>query len=274
MPVTRRQFGAGAGGTVTLPPVAKRLLGEPRMGQAPTPAQKFAAALAGTKTNPYQRSFLRFWNDLVYTKDEARGGEVRKAPAWPMFRDIEEDLLTENRLLLDKSRRVMASWFVCAFDIWLMAGGQDPRWPALMLSTQNRQVVLASRKEKGFQGSAWFIESRVKFVAEELERRGIREVWPGWPTWKWTYTEGENSMGGKINGVPQGADQCRGPGALFLHFEEVSSWEQAQPSIESATMTLLGSDGIGGHICCITTAKVGTYAADLVLDRVGTRGWR
>lgn len=269
MPINRRDLLAGAGAAGL-----GSVLGTSRLTREPAPAQRLAAALRGTEKNPYQRSFLRFWSELVWTVDEARAGQVRKAPDWPMFRDLEEDLLTENRLLLDKSRRVMASWFVCAFDIWLMAGGQDPRWPALMLSTQNRQVVLASRKEKGFQGSGWFIAKRVQFIAEELERRGIREVWPDWPTWEWKWCEGENSIGGKINGVPQGADQCRGPGALFLHFEEVAAWEQAQASIESATMTLLGSEGIGGHIACITTAKVGTYAADIVLDKVGERGWK
>jgi len=228
----------------------------------------------GAVTNPYQRSYLKFWNDLVWTVDEARAGEVRKAPDWPMFADLEHDLLTERRLFLDKSRRVMASWFVCGFDIWLMAGGQDRRWPALMRSTHNRQIVLASRKEKGFQGSAWFIERRVQFIAEELERRGVRNVWPEWPTWTWTYCQGENSLGSKINGVPQGADQCRGPGATFLHFEEVAAWEEAQASIESASMTLLASEGYGGHLCALSTAAVGTYAAAVVLDQVDRREWR
>jgi hypothetical protein len=247
------------------------MLGLPRREQSA--GMRVLAAIKKPARNVYQRSFIKFWDDLVWTKDESRAGEVRKAPAWPMFRDMEEDLLTEKLLLFDKSRRVMASWFVCAFDIWLMAGGQDPRWPSLMRAVRNRQCVLASRKEKGFQGSAWFIESRVQFIAEELERRNIREAWPEWPTWKWTYCAGENSLGSRIDGVPQGADQCRGPGATFLHFEEVAAWEQAQASVESAKMTLLSDEGYGGHLCCLTTAKVGTYAADIVTDQIGTRGW-
>lgn len=222
------------------------------------------------KPNPYQRSYLKFWNDLVWTKDEAQAGEVRKAPAWDLFRDLEDDLLTEPLLFLDKSRRVLASWFVCGFDVWLMAGGQDPRWPALMRSRNNRQIILAASKMEDIQGSAWFMTERVSFITQELEQRGIREAWPGWPTWFWTKESGANSIGAHINPVPQGKDKCRGPGATLIHMEEVASWSEAQPSIESAKMTTQG----GGHCVALSTAQVGTYAADLVTDQIGERGWR
>jgi hypothetical protein len=249
---------------------AAALVGPPRPR---TYSERLLAACP--RPNVYQRSFLKFWNDLVWTADEARAGEVRKAPAWPMFRDLEEDLLTERLLFLDKARRVMASWFVCGFDVWLLAGGQDPRWPALMRSRNNRQIILASRKKEDIQGSQWFLERRVQFIYEQLRERGIEKHWPGFPVFTFNKDgEGWTSTGSYINAVPQGKDQCRGPGATFLHFEEVAAWEQAQPSIESAKMTLLASEGFGGHICCLSTAAVGTYAADIVLDQINKRGWR
>jgi hypothetical protein len=220
--------------------------------------------------NPYQRSYLTFWNELVYTKDEARAGEVRKAPAWPLFRDLEDDLMRFPLQLWDKSRRVMASWFMCAFDVWLMAGGQDPRWPSLMRSTRNRQVILASRKLEDIQGSAWFVEERVKFIVEQLEERGIRKHWPTFPEFTWSFAKGVASNGGRIDAVPQGKDSIRGPGATVIHAEEVASWPQAQPSIESAKMVTQG----GGHLVAITTAATDTYAADIVLDQIGDRRWR
>jgi hypothetical protein len=151
-----------------------------------------------------------------------------------------------------------------------MAGGQDERWPALMRSVRNRQVILASRKLEDLQGSAWFLRERVKFIVDELERRGIRSHWPEFPTFEWTFAEGRASNGSRINAVPQGADQMRGAGGTIIHAEECATWEQQQASIESAKLVTQG----GGHMVMVTTSRVGCYLADLVLDQVDSRGWR
>ena len=220
--------------------------------------------------NRLQKSFLTFWREEVFTKDESRGGAVRKAPDWPMFVDLEDDLLTEPLQVWDKARRVMASWLACAFDVWLIAGGQDPRWPALMQSRQNRQIILAAGHLEEIAGSAWFLQERVRFIVEALEERNIRERWPDFPEFSWSFTQGRASNGGRINAVAQGKDQLRGPGATAIHMEEISRWTQAKESIESAKLVTQG----GGHCYCLTTAKVGVFAADLVLDRVGENLWR
>lgn len=255
------------------PQTAKLLLGQKRESAAATILRLHEERRKRREaaTNPFQRDFHKFLTELVWTKDEARAGVVRKVPDWPLFRDLTDDLITESLLFLDKSRRVMASWTVCAFDVWILAGGQDPRWPTLMLSTHNRQVILASRKLEDLQGSQWFLHERVKFIVDELERRNVREHWPGFPTFEWTASQGRASNGSNIDAVPQGANQMRGAGATVIHAEEVATWEQAQPSIESAKMVTQG----GGHMVCLSTAQVGTYAADLVLDKIGEAGaWR
>jgi hypothetical protein len=247
------------------------LLGAPK---PQTRADRLVAAVrkkkAEVEASVYQRDFHKFLTELVWTKDEARAGVVRQFPNHPYFLDLADDLLTESLLILDKSRRVLASWAVCAFDVWLLAGGQDPRWPTLMLSTQNRQVVLASRKLEDLQGSSWFLQNRVRFIVDELERRNVRERWPGFPTFEWSQTEGKASNGSRINAVPQGPHQMRGAGGTFIHGEECATWEQQQPSIEAAKLVTQG----GGHFCIITTAQVGCYLADVVLDQLGERGWR
>ena len=241
---------------------------EPRItATAADVARDWRRALEG---NRYQRDLRGFIRDLVWTVDESRAGMVRQFPDWPMLDDLCDDLLVEPLLFLNKSRRCMATWTAAAFSVWLLAGGQDPRWPVLMHSRNNRSIILASRKLEDIGGSAYFLRERVRWLVENLEERNIRETWPTFPTFTWTFSEGRASNGSRINAVPQGKDQCRGAGTTLVWMEEVAMWTEAQPSIESAKMTTQG----GGHCLLISTAQVGGFAADLVLDRLGATTWR
>lgn len=226
---------------------------------------------ADPEPNVYQQDFHKFLMERVITKDEARGGRVARIPAeyGSYLSEVADALVCCPLLMMEKSRRVLASWTVCAFDIWLAAGGQDERWPELLYATGNRQIVLASRKLEDFQGSQWFLHKRVKFIYEQLIESGIREVWPGFPLAKWTANEAEFSNGSAITAVAQGADQMRGPGATFVHAEEIAFWEQARASVEGALPVLLG----GGHFCGITTANANSYAS-LVVEGNLKNGWR
>lgn len=206
-------------------------------------------------TNPYQSSFERFLRECVWTIDESRGGRVAKVPDWGFLTELCDLLVTERKLLLEKSRRVFASWTVCAFDLWIAGGGQDPRWPELMLGHSHRQVFIVARKfEK--PGSDWFLQSRVKMIYDQFEARGCREKWPDFPHFHFKEGEATGTNGSHMTAVAQGADQLRGPGATFVHAEELSTWELAQPTLEGLLPTLLG----GGHIAAITTACAATYA--------------
>lgn len=231
-----------------------------------------------TASNPYQQSFFRFLTECVWTIDEARAGVVRKWPSgkgrdgrsWDdLWLDYEELLLTRRLLMFEKSRRVLASWCVCAFDVWLAAGGQDPRWTyiendgsiqqPLMSSYGNRVIILAAQKAEGEFGSEWFIEKRIKGVLDGCEAHGLREKWPGFP--EWTHKQGvvEFSNGSRIVGVPQGSNQLRGGGITLIHAEEFAFWENARKAIGGALPTLSGI----AHFVGLTTPEVGTYAADI-----------
>lgn len=237
-----------------------------------TPLERMAmvldrlGTLAAASDNPHQTDFKMFLRDCVWTTDEARGGRVAQAPQWPHIPRVADLLVTERLLFLEKSRRVWASWEVCAFDVWLAAGGQDPRWlgakspefplgePSLMMGNGYRQVYVVARKfEK--PGSDWFLQSRIKFICEEFERRGGRKLWPDFPQFAFKEGEATFSNGSHITAVAQGADQLRGPGATFVHCEEGAFWELAQPTMEG----LLPTTKDGGHVCLVTTAQAGTY---------------
>jgi hypothetical protein len=255
------------------------LLGAPK---PQTKAERLVAAVrkkkAEVEASVYQRDFHKFLTELVWTRDEARAGVVRKFPDYPYLKDICDALIERDLLLMEKSRRVLASWVVCAFDIWVCAGGQDPRWVnsdgenVLMLSQRNRKVLVAALKQEGEQSSEWFLHERIKAILEESEAHGLREAWPSFPQWtavsdKILFRE-TNSY---IAAVPEGPDKLRGAGTTFIHAEEVAFWPHAKASITAALPVLQG----GGHICGVTTAQVNSFAAEIVKKKSeGQAIWR
>ena len=235
-----------------------------------TPAQRLLRLVA--RPCVYQRSWWEFAG-LCVTKDEARS-RVAPMPRWPYLREIGDAIITEKLLMVAKSRRVLASWLSCIMDVWLVSGGQDRRWPALMYGTSNRVVVILSRKLEGPQSSSWFLQERVRFIVDQLEANGIREKWPTFPTWEWTHTEARLSNGGRILAIAQGPDQARGLSALAFHVEELAHIEDAKKTIEAILPTLFAQDETAGHLYALCTAAVGTFAADIYLDQLDDTSWR
>jgi hypothetical protein len=222
--------------------------------------------LAEPPTNPYQTDFHAFLTRLVWTKDEAAGGRVARFPEWPYIQDICDDLILRPKLFFEKSRRVLATWAACAFDVWVAGGGQDPRWPTLMYATGNRQVFLCHRK---FEDSNKYLRERVWFVIDELSRRRVWDDWPDFPQWHWKEGEISASNGSLITAVAQGSDQTRGFAATALHLEELAFWENAQETVEGALHTLRG----GGHVYAITTPKANTYAKHIRDGKIASGTW-
>jgi len=226
---------------------------------------------------PRAQTDFRYFLRHCYTKDESRAGKVAPFPDWPFLDELCDHLITERLLFIEKARRVMASWTVCAFDLWLIAGGQDPRWThqeidlstgqsrvvqTLMSSTENRQVVIVARKMEDLSGSAWYLSQRVQFIYEEFERRGFREqFWPDFPRIDFSFARARATNGGQIDCVPQGKDSSRGPGATVVHFEEVAFANQVKETMEGTLPVLQG----GGHCIAITTASASsTWCVNLV----------
>jgi hypothetical protein len=241
-------------------------------GQVDTPLERVAVLaeryreLANPKQHPYKGDFLNFLSDCVWTIDEACGGRVAKFPLYPFIEDLSDALHLCPRLFIDKSRRVLASWTVCAWDIWLAAGGQDPRWPALMSGDGYRQIYVVSRK---YEDSCRFLHRRIRIIIDEFEARGGREFWPEFPRFTWKENEGKADNGSLITAVAQGADQLRGPGATHVHCEEFSTWELAQMTLNGLIPTTKG----GGHVTLITTPLANSYAR-LIRNGAIRGGWR
>lgn len=219
--------------------------------------------------NPYQSNFHTFLTQICWTADEAKGGKVALFPAYPYIKELCDAFIECDLLFIEKSRRVLASWACCCFDIWIAAGGQDPRWVnnqgerVLMNETRNRQVYVADRK---FDSAARFLKRRHKFILDQFEAHDGWTSWPTFPHWECREGEIEFDNNGLITAVAQGSDQLRGAGATLDHLEEIAFWEQAQQTVEGLLPTIQG----GGHCIAISTPAAGTYAKRIVHGELGS----
>ena len=226
--------------------------------------------------------FLTFLRECAWTVDEARAGQVRQWPfdarmeapdplgrSWDAYWSVwDEALHTSPLLFVDKVRRVMASNVVLAWDLWLCAGGQDPRWPELMLSDRNRAIIIQSKKEEGDTGSQAFI-SKLERMVYHFEERGGRKKWPTFPKVKFSVKKASFSNGSRCEAVAQGGDQVRGPGSTHIHIEEAAAMEQIEDSITTATPALAG----GGHMTVVTTPDAGaSFLKKLREGKLGAAG--
>jgi hypothetical protein len=225
--------------------------------------------------NPYQKSFTRFRTELCWTRDEARGGRVALIPDHPYLREVDDWLITKNPLFITKSRRMLISWEVMSCALWILAGGQDPRWvngrgePVLMDSTGNRKVILAARKLEGENGSAEMLGERLRFLVDRFEENGGRDKWPDFPTFRWKFDRCVASNGSICAAVPQGANQLRGSGVTIAVLDEFAHWTEAKESLATALQTTQG----GGHLVLVGTANRDSYAKLIAMDEVRAGEW-
>jgi hypothetical protein len=112
-----------------------------------------AAELRDPSRNRYKNNFYAFLTECVWTKDEA-ASRVAPMPDYPFLKDFATDLITHPKLLVEKSRRVLASWTACAFDVWVAAGGRDERWKTLTNGDSHRLVWISARQ---FEQANWFL---------------------------------------------------------------------------------------------------------------------
>jgi hypothetical protein len=214
------------------------------------------------QANPYANSFALFLRDCVRTTDKAMAGKIRQWPTGPewdeYWADWETSLLCCSPLLVDKTRRTMASNVICAFDLWLASGGTDPRWPVLLESRENRSVLIQAQKlgkNREDEGCSAEFVTRIEQLYDNAVRAGIRTLWPSFPEWEFGFGWGRASNGGKILAIPEGPGQVRGAGTTFLHMEEGGEWEQAEATCSVALPSLFPH----GHAVMVTTPVVGSY---------------
>ena len=213
-----------------------------------------------------------FVHDLCFTNDEMgrtlwefphpqRSHSVGMRRLGHAVDDIINRMLIEQRWMLSKSRRMLATWITTSMMVWLLLGGGHKRWTGrdLLPGTSHRQLFCVGRKE---DSSVYFLEKRYWYIIENIPLGGDGPHWTTlWPSWtlRRKAPRISNSFHNLVDGVAQGADQLRGPGALAVHVEEFAFHDRAEETFSGLAPTTKG----GGHIWGVTTPCGGTFGEQI-----------
>lgn len=153
-----------------------------------------------------------------------------------------------DRLLIPKSRRMIASWTFCGLWGW-DAGFKE-----------GRHNFLTSKKET----DAGDLVDRVEFICKRpvelglftkpIRRRSPHEL----------YFPDTDS---RVTGVPSGSDQLRQYGSSNLLLDEAAFHPDLEAVLGASAATSLGSGNIG-KVVLLSSANTGSYMEKLVFDLV------
>ena len=207
----------------------------------------------------YGRDPWAFIRDLVWTRDEAKGGETRRYPnkdyaAHLIGRWNEKDAagdLVHPILAVPKSRRMIVSWLFIAANVWL----------AIM--QPGSKIGFLARKEgkTEAEGSAELV-ARAHFICRQIPPILPKSLFvPGSQEHSHCYLRFAN--GSEIIGLGQGADQARQLTFTSVLCDEVGFWEQAYETWIGLKPTIQG----GGRITLVSSAALGFFY-NLVHDQL------
>lgn len=147
--------------------------------------------------------------------------------------------LTEPRLLIPKSRRMLATWTMLACHYWLAR------------YRPNSLVAIVSRKrgETDAEGSAELVK-RVRLMHEHLPAE-VRPLTLEYQFARIRFPQ----INSEIVGIGQGADQLRQYTCTAILFDEFAFWEEARASYGASFPTLEG----GGRLTIISSANPGFF---------------
>ena len=187
----------------------------------------------------------------VWTLDSAKlsdpKGVIKKFPAEPWLREITEIWLGCTMFACPKSRRMMMSWLAIWWHLWLTMffPGAHVYCQSLNEQTANDEII----------ERAGFIYNNIPTSAFPKPRlKNDKIVWCNISFPK---------LYSFMKGIPQGANQLRGPTASAVLLDEASFWEKGR---ESFSATKPCTEG-GGRVTLISSASL-SWFKDLVFDTI------
>jgi len=195
-----------------------------------------------TKIKEWIQQPIYFFKDCILTVDEARGNlgfpAIRPMPISEEYIQLTVQLIVDNRvLIINKSRRMMATWIVCAFALWKL------------LFFPNVGIYVVSRKSEEAND---LLNERVWFMYENIPEE-YKTFLPKL-TKKFNIIECEE-MGGFIKGVASGPDQIRGKTASLVIWDETSSTDYILDTWKSLGFTIKG----GGQVVVLSTPRLNDF---------------
>jgi len=176
-----------------------------------------------------------FLTRFCYTQDEhwkSKGLEspFNLIPEKEYIRDICDIFMTEDLIVIEKTRQMMASWIACAIALW------DTMFK------EGRRTFLMSKKEK----DANALIDRCKIIYERLPEQ-MKERYNRDPD---KYLEMKWSKRSSIiQGIPQGPDQVRSYTSSLIILDEASFQDKAEKVFEASQPSLIG----GGKFMALST---------------------
>lgn len=198
--------------------------------------------LARYKVHPWP-----FLCEQVLTEDpHDKAGLIKPYPQLDYLKDFVNDWLNERRILVPKSRRMLASWTCIALHVWLL------------LFHDREYIYFAARKEgrDESEGSLELVK-RAKFIINNLRdfRPPPTDQKRGRIICLTTHSE--------IVAVAQGEHQMRQLSATAIFADEFAFWEHARATYTAARPTIEGT----GRFTGVSSAHPGFFK-DLVFDEV------
>lgn len=217
-------------------------------------------ALQQELDDAFSKDCWRWMCSCVFTVDEAQYG-MRGAPKirpWPQhltyLKGVLDVLLNEPLVMIPKSRRVMVSWLVAAYFVWV-ARYQD-----------HAALFWQSETEKK---AAYIVDQRCHFIETNLKPPEFRK--------RITTIKTKDSLVGQINypngsyiwAVPQGGDVLRTYTATKVMMDECEFQPQA-PGAVRALMPMV-EKGAQAILVSSSNGPIGVLAE--VCNGVGFSSW-
>lgn len=150
---------------------------------------------------------------------------------------------TGRMFLMEKCRRMVLTWVMCALDLWIMG------------LKRSEGAIVGTKYDKS-TGFVW----RLQFMYRDLQKR--------YPEWRLGKDESIRFKGVKKLGqvsLPNGSvcfawnqdpETFRSDGLTFCHLEELSTWKDCNSAVAQAQIVTKGKPGErGGFVYAINNAS-------------------
>ena len=190
---------------------------------------------------------------IIWTLDSAKlsdpKGVIKQFPNEPWLREITELWLKADPPMFacPKSRRMMMSWLAIWWHLWLPMFHPGAHVYAQSLNEQTANDEIIER--------AGFIYNNIPREAFPKPRlKNDKVIWCliSFP-----------KLYSFMRGIPQGANQLRGPTASAVLMDEAAFWEKGRESFGATKPCTEG----GGRVTLISSAQLGWYR-DVCFDTI------
>lgn len=173
-------------------------------------------------TEKASKDFCYFLDKFVYTHDEHDPIEpTKKFPMKDYIKQLAKIFVTEEKIIIEKSRQMMVSWIACAYALWIA------------MFHDGRRVFIQSKKEK----DANELLNRCKFIYDklpEVTKNKYKQDPPAHCKMTW------GKANSNIQAIPQGADVLRQYTSSLIISDEMAFQEKSEEAYIAAKPTLVG----------------------------------